>query len=106
MWNHLHDLEQKLRCHHAINDSVLQAQSGGAIAFPLTGESLVTKPANGSQARRAGNDRDVFPLLVALLDLEGRGTQLLVETRVLLNTPHAIVYLDHIWYVKRLESAA
>ncbi len=70
------------------------------MAVPLSGQRFVVKASDQTKPWRSGKYGDVLPFLVALENLPRRRGQLLIDTAVLLNAPHATLCLCHIWYVK------
>ena len=70
------------------------------MTFPFSREGFVVKPLDQAQAGRPGEHRDVLPFLVALQDFPRSRRELPVNAPVLLNVPHAILCLYHLWYVK------
>ena len=86
---------------NSVNHSPLKPEPRGTMALPLTRQSFVVKPLNGSQPLRPGKPGNVFPFLVTLQDLYRYGARkLFVNATVLFNLPHTALCIYHKWYVK------
>src|SRR5688572_14876238 len=72
------------------------------MALPRPGERFVMKPLDSPQTWRSGDHGDVEPLFVALEDVLWHGGELLLHPAVLVDAPHARLWLYHKWYVKAL----
>lgn len=57
---------------------------------PLSGQGIAVEAPDPTKPRRAGKRGDVLPFLIPLEDFPRRQHQLLVDSAVLLDTPHAI----------------
>ena len=66
------------------------------MALPVTGQSLIPKAPDEAQASRAGEHGNVFPLLVALEDLDGHvpGRKFLVRLPMLENRLWPVKFMD------------
>jgi hypothetical protein len=56
-------LKQLLIRRGAVNDSPLQSETTGAMAFPFSRQGLVVKTSDQSQTRRAGQHGDVLAFM-------------------------------------------
>ncbi|MDD5176154.1 MAG: hypothetical protein PHQ05_07020, partial [Sterolibacterium sp.] len=94
------NLDQQNISDDLVNHSPLEPEARGAMTFPLPRQSLVMKSRDGPQSRRARNTSNIFPFLVSLQHRQGnRPGKLFVDSAVFFNSPHATLWLYHIWYV-------
>jgi hypothetical protein len=92
----LNDLDQQDVSHNPVDDSRLQPEPGGAIAFPLAGQGLIVKTLDRTQPCRAGQPGNVFPVFLPLQDfLRHRAGKLPVDPTVFLDAPHRLLCLCH-----------
>jgi hypothetical protein len=88
----LNDLDQQYVGDNSVHHPPLEPEPGRTMALPLTGQSFIVEPDDGSQSGRPRESGDVLPLLVALQNLNGDGTgELLVDATVFFDLPPAIL---------------
>ena len=75
------------------------------MSFPFPGKGFVAEASNQTKPRWSGKHSDVLPLFIPLEDLPRRRIELPVDAAVLLDAPHTVLCLYHIWYVKAVRAA-
>lgn len=84
------NLNQQYVGDNPVNHPPLKPEPRGTMALPLTRQSFIVKPLDGSQTLRPGKPGNVFPFLVTLQNLDrDRAGKLLVDATVLFDFPHA-----------------
>jgi hypothetical protein len=100
MGGNFNDLYQQHVGGDLVNHSPLKPEPGGTMTLPLARQGFVVKPFDRSQTRRTRKASDVFPFFVAFQHLDRNiARQLFVDPTVLLDSPHAILWIYLIWYV-------
>ncbi len=92
----MYNLNLQHVCYNPINHSPLKPEPRRTMAFPLTGQSFVVKPFDGSQTLRPGKPSNVFPFLVTFQNLYRHGARnLLINATVFFDLPHFILCIYH-----------
>jgi len=71
----MYNLNLQHVCDNSVNHPPLKPEPRGTMALPLTKQSLVVKPFDGSQTLWPGKPRNVFPLLVSFQYLYRHGAR-------------------------------
>src|SRR5258706_4297568 len=70
------------------------------MTLPFAHQGFIAKPSYQPQTGRSRYHGYVFPLLIAFQDFLGSDCQLLIDSAMLLDVPHVVLWLYHIRHVK------